>query len=294
LNLLDGETLWVFISGSDEDRFLDDILFGISCLQHRNIALDNIIIFVDQPSGMGFVSAHDFPAEINIYPTGELSLVLKDGKKEKITIIVTGHGNQNGICADSDIKPYELVSLVKKIKNLKYGLIVLGQCFAGTFNFLEVRTQNTRSKKTIAPEISIIGATDLHVSISSRVDISAISNLADFQCNQAWLANLFLFFFMYYVAFPDDTDGDGVTTVIDTYKAAGIGANQLLINTKQHTFLAMHDILFQHGGSQLGDGSIIQRLTQQAHNDYLEKSAIVLSAQTPWILHANFARRLTL
>ncbi len=294
MNLLDEKTLWVFISGSDEDRFLDDILFGIACLQHRNIPLGNIIIFVDQPSGMGFVSAHGFPTNINIYPTGEMLSVLSDGKKEKIVIIVTGHGNQNGICADNDIKPYGLISLVKEIKNLKCGLIVLGQCFAGTFNFLEVKTQDSRSKKNISPEISIIGATDLHVSISSRVDISAISNLAGFQCNQTWLANLFLFFFMYYVAYPDDTDGDGFTTVIDTYKAAGIGANQLLINTKQHTFLAMHDLLLQHGGSQPGDGSIIQRLTQKAHNDYLEKSAIVLSAQTPWILHANFARKLTL
>jgi hypothetical protein len=52
---------------------------------------------------MGFVSAHGFPADINIYPTGEMLSVLSNGEKEKIVIIVTGHGNQNGICADNDI-----------------------------------------------------------------------------------------------------------------------------------------------------------------------------------------------
>jgi hypothetical protein len=260
----------------------------------RNIEYDNILVFVDQPSGKEFVSAHGFPEAINIYQTCDVFPVLNSKAIEKIVIIVTGHGNQNGIAATVDIRPYELIRVIKSINKLKCGLIVLGQCYAGTFNYLEARSQDPITKKNVSPEICIVGATDLHVSISSLVNISTISPLNTFECNTEWLANLFLFWFMYYIAIPQDTDGDGMITVVDTYKAAGIGANELLIFSKQNAFLAMHDLLLQQGGTHPSSTPIVQRMTQEAHADYIAKSAIVLSSQTPWILHANFARQIKL
>ncbi len=293
MNLLDEDTLWIFISGSDEDRFLDDIYFSISCLGKRSVKHQNILIFVDQPSGMGFVAAHGFPKGVSIHPTNEIQQILGARNNKKLVAVVTGHGNQKGIQATPNISPHTLVNIVKSLQ-IESGLIVLGQCYAGTFNFLEARSLKKEEAKS-SIDICIIGATDLHVSISSLLCIPNSPDFVDLHPKNPWLANLFLFYFMFHVAFPNDTDGDGSISVIDTYKAAGIGANQHLISAKSQAFLEMHNILIQSDlGQNKGQQNLIGWLDQQAKQDYLANCEIVLTAQTPWILHANFARRLRL
>ncbi|AMA09387.1 hypothetical protein [Picosynechococcus sp. PCC 73109] len=293
MNLLNTETLWVLISGSDEERFLSDIQFAISCLEFRGIDHQNILAFIDEPSGMGVVNAYGFPPSISIFPTSNIGSELNTRVNTNLVVVVTGHGSQNGIAAINDISPYFLLTNIKQL-NVKSCLIVLGQCFAGTFNFLEARSSNQSIGNT-TPEICIIGATSLNVSISSLINFSGIVDFKHFQPQAPWLANLFLFYFMLHVAMPKDTDGDGEITVMDTYKAAGIGANRHLISAKSQAFLEMHKILIQSG---LGQGqkqqSLITQLDQQAQQDYLANCEIVLTAQTPWILHANFARQLKL
>jgi hypothetical protein len=294
MDLLDDRTTWTFLSGSDEDRFLDDISFGISCLIHRSISLQNILIFVDQPSGSGFVAAHGFPIDIAIHPTSEFANILQSKLPEKLVVVVTGHGTETGIHAENNIRPYDLINTIKSLQSLNCGLLVLGQCFAGTFNFMDARGKGGKQKNKKVPDICIVGATDLHVSISSTIDISSVSCLSNFNCTKFWLANLFLFYFMFYVAFPEDTDGDGLVTVVDTYKIAGIGANRQLITAKSSAFLEMYNILAESNINSSSNIPLAQQLEQKARDDYFSTSAIVLTSQNPWILHANLARQLIL
>lgn len=294
INLLDDRTTWTFLSGSDEDRFLDDIFFGISCLTHRGVSLQNILIFVDRPSGSGFVAAHGFPIDLAIYSTSEFANILQSKLNEKLVVVVTGHGTETGIHAEKNIRPYDLISTIKSLQNLNCGLLVLGQCFAGTFNFMDARGKGGKSKNQKTPDICIMGATDLHVSISSTIDISSVDCLSGFNCTKFWLANLFLFYFMFYIAFPEDTDGDGFITVVDTYKIAGIGANRQLITAKSSAFLEMYNILAEANINSSSNIPLAQQLEQKARDDYFSTSAIVLTSQNPWILHANLARQLLL
>jgi hypothetical protein len=292
LELVDADTTWVFLSGSDEDRFLDDISFGVECLKYRGFPESNILIFVDQPSGLNIFSKYSFPGNLDFYPTAKVDEILSDKKPQKLVIIVTGHGNQNGIHALPGIQAHSLLTLIKNLPNLKYCLLVLGQCYAGTFNFLEARSLNS-SGDVILPEVCIIGATDLHVSLSLSISISSIPNLDQFNCTKSWLANSFLFSFMWYVAIPTDTDGDGRFSVLDAYKSAGIITNQLMLQVKQNAFMEIYNTLLTSTVGEITN-SLSQQLAQKAKDDLIQAFEIILTNQNSWILHANLARKLEL
>jgi hypothetical protein len=298
LNLLDNQTLWAFVSGSDEDKYIGDIVFGLACLSHRQITSENIVIFIDKPRKSRYVD--ELFSGTEVYHTHEMLSVFREKSVKKVVVIVTGHGNEKGIQVLSteneptEIKPCQLIDIMKEIETLRYGLIVLGQCYAGTFNFLEGVNQTSQLNDYPSSEISIIGATDLHISMSATMNLSTDSNLDKFTCYSEWTANLFIFFFLYHTAFPEDTDGDGYTTVIDTYKIAGIKANKILIQSKQEAFLLMyrHSMILENKGNELKGFSMTQEIIEKAQEDYWESSALVLSSQNPWILNSDLARRL--
>jgi hypothetical protein len=293
LKLLESDTTWIFLSGSDEDRFLSDILFGIQCLLHRNLPEQNIFLFIDQPSGSNFISTYNFPVGINIYHTNQLSVELNSRNTEKLVIVVTGHGGLRGISASPDIQPCKLLELIKALPNLETALVVLGQCYAGTFNFLEVRSVDLGGK-VLAPEICFIGATDLASSLSVYVDVSSIPVFNQFLCPLQWTANFFLLYFMQQVADPIDYDGDGTFTVLDAYKAAGIGTNAQLLKLRQDVLRDFYQTLLTSTVSQLTQHPVAQQLAEKARQDLMGVSEIILTNQSPWILHANLARKLEL
>jgi hypothetical protein len=306
LNLLSEESLWVFLSGSNEVRFLMDISFGIECLRHRNIKPEQILVFIDS-EGVWSTQGYAFPTGIKIYPTSQLGKVLKDLVPLQLTLVVTGHGNVNGISAQRNIKPYELLSIVKGIDSLKCALVVLGQCYAGTFNYLDVRStavetsrdklkgnSTEKSDGKILPDICIIGATNLHFSISYFVNLSNVSKFRSFQCPKSWVANIFLMHFMTNVAFPDDIDGDGLYSVMDTYKSAGILSNQDLIEINRRNFTHLLNLHKDFSADRDDSRPLLQQLREKTIREYGEVLGIFLNQQNPWILHANFARNLLL
>ncbi|MEM6447442.1 MAG: hypothetical protein AAF704_12895 [Cyanobacteria bacterium P01_D01_bin.123] len=295
MNLLDNKTLWAFVSGSDEARFINDIHFGVCCLKHRQIQASNIICFVDSVGTSIFAMPSNFPSNIPIHATSEIASVIRSHSPEKVVFVVTGHGQAEGISAVPTISPSSLVNSVKGASNVQHSLFVLGQCYAGTFNYLQTRPLDPNGKPIHGPEFAFIGATDLQVSLSDIVDLSTIG-LQGFQCSPKWCANLFLFFFMLFIAFPKDIDGDGRICVIDSYKFAGVHSNESLINAKRHSLIKLSAIL-QKALSQSPSGqnkNITASLTQQSIQDLSQSSRVVLSQQKSWILNANFARRLTL
>jgi len=284
LELLDNDTIWVFLSGSDEERFISDIEFYIYCLLHREFPSNNILIFIDHPSGINFNSASNLIMGIETYSTIEIQQKLSDKDFKKIVILVTGHGNHNGIAAETDIKPHHLINTLKSINNLEYALIVLGQCFAGTFNFLEARSTDPSTKKVIPPEICIVGATNLTYSVSTPICVE--------ETEATWQANIFLFFFMSSVRDKIDLDGDSHTTVLDAYKLAGIHTTETLVVEKKQAFKNIFDNLVTSTVSQLQSTPVSQELAQKAKDDLLESSEIILLNQDYWILNANLARQL--
>lgn len=281
------------MSGSNEDRFLNDILFGMQCLLYRNLSGENILAFIDQPGGSPLISTYSFPPQIEIFPTTDLYQQLSSRNPEKLVFIVTGHGGSLGISASPDIQPCKLLDIVKGLPRLKASLIVLGQCFAGTFNYLEARVTNADGK-VIAPELCLIGATDLASSLSVSVDISGIPIINQLLCPQQWIANFFLLYFMQQVADPIDYDGDGFFTALDAFKAAGIGTNAELLGLRQRGIKDLYQTVWSSTVADLSQQPLAQKLAEKARQDFMSASAAFLTNQSPWILNANDARKLEL
>src|SRR5699024_2527800 len=100
---------------------------------------------------------------------------------------------------------YSLLHSIKSNNNAQNIVIYLGQCYAGIFNYLDVKG---------TPNTILIGATNLYPSISYQSpDIS-------------WQANLFLLNLFKWIKSPKDIDGDGKITVMDSFKYAGAETNR--------------------------------------------------------------------
>jgi hypothetical protein len=100
LNLLEPDTIWLFLSGSDEERFLDDISFGVECLVHRGVLASNVLLFVDQPTPLSIISSHHYLGGMEVFTTSEIVGKISQKSPAKLVVIVTGHGSEVGYPSD--------------------------------------------------------------------------------------------------------------------------------------------------------------------------------------------------
>ncbi len=174
---------------------------------------------------------------------------------------------------------------------LEKTLVVLGQCFAGIFNYLEAKKVDNLTGEPVFPEICFLGATNLERGVSSPVNISTGSLTKDFQCNKDWIANIFLFYFFQYIVNPLDIDGDSKFTVTDSYKYAGIQTNLHFMTTRvRNLFHVVQTITSKMIISS--DTSDTYEWEEQSIIDLEHTSTMALTNQNPWILNANFSRTL--
>jgi len=124
--------------------------------------------------------------------------------------------------------PNLFISSIRQIPGIERGLVILGQCFAGTFD-----TFNATAK----PELGVIGAAKLQLSFSSPVSFGSSKNTISNKTGKTpsnWAANVFLFHFFDWIRSPSDIDGDGKITFLDGFKYASAKANLDLGTAKNY------------------------------------------------------------
>ena len=219
-------TLWLFLLGSNngnvEERFAFDIAYGVHSLEKANVDSNNIRVLVDN-SGKQVINSVFSRTGIKSYPiieTAELPAVLREHQNHTdLVIFVTGHGSTDCIVAETPIKPYDMIQIIKSATNFRRAILYLGQCFAGIFNFLPVDRTKAEIDTNSGCEIIIIGAANLSPSVSSQTT-------EDFGTEKfPWGANIFLLGLFSWIQNPKDVDGDSKCTIMDSYKAAGSFAN---------------------------------------------------------------------
>jgi hypothetical protein len=247
MNLLGENTLWIFISGSDEERFIDDIRFGLDILQDKNISLENIKVFIDGEKNIiesSFANAELIP---KIFSIKSLENELRKKPYKNVILFTTGHGDENGLQGEQALPSFKLIEFVRSIPGLQSGLLVIGQCYAGVFHYMDAET---------TPKLCIIGSTGFEVSLSleSNSIVNTLKKIASTQGNEQvflphglkiknWKANIFLFFFFIWLHEPKDIDGNNELTVMDAYKFASIRTNMILCDQKcQTTFFIQESI----------------------------------------------------
>lgn len=294
MSLIGGNTKWVlFLSakGDAEWRHIMDLAFGVLCLERAGVNISDISIYVD---GADRVSIENFIGNGTKSP-----FVVKESKEffidqstnthENLVMFVTGHGGPEGIDAAQPITPYGLLNSLKGSPNLKHAVVYLGQCYAGTFNYIGAGSK-TKQDGVVDPEVIFIGATNLHESLSSSTSEFFVSGPV------SWHANLFLLFAFKWFSNPIDLDGDGKHTIMDSYKYAGVFSNAVNKNGKANGLAHSIDLqskwLAARNAHNANPSAQAKVVLDAAYTQYATQLELLYVHQECWILNAIPAQRI--
>lgn len=236
MSLLAEQTNWIlFLGAQDEpaERHILDVVFGIYCLEGRGIDPRTISVFVDGTDRQRIQNLIALGSNFNydVKHTKDVTSHLSANKYENVVMFVTGHGGAEGIDAPVPIKPFALFQSFREAPNLKKAVIYLGQCYAGTFNYMNVRAEYDEEEKLLVPPLIVVGATSLFTSISTPTQEMFLT------APKPWQANLFLLHLFKWIRNPTDVDGDGRLTVMDSFKYAGLMTNDSYKTVKSNLFV---------------------------------------------------------
>ncbi|WP_218918491.1 hypothetical protein [Pseudomonas alkylphenolica] len=260
-----------------------DLAFGLMCIEQAGVDPKDIFIYVDGKDRV-LVSQLLALGTANSYKIGSSSDFFADisgNGYENLVLFVTGHGSIEGIDAAVPITPYALLKAIKSSPELKSAIAYLGQCHAGIFNYIGA---GRSGRNPSDPDVILIGATNLHESLSS-------STTEDFLGQQiTWVANLFLLSVFKWLTAGVDVDGDGKLTVIDSYKYAGVTSNSVNKNIKIGSFVRSID-LHQRWKDAQSDHSTnpspAKKLALQAlEEQYVSELGVRYTHQECWILNS--------
>jgi hypothetical protein len=308
-NVGSADSCWLFISASNERRHLEDVIFGADVLRRRGVPSDRIAIFTDYPAPHTVLSAFNLN---NVHGVDDLATVaLGLPPSTSCFVVVTGHGNHDGIGQQTvALRPVPVLDAARSVPGIQFGVVVLGQCYAGVFNYLQARGD--------CPLVLLAG-TGFNTSLSSGVKLSGpIVPAAGSSPLSGWAANLFLYYFFLWLESPNDLDGDGQTTLIDAHKFAGTRSSSHAIGGKsqafvsatlksntlpqlEHAFTQARSALQSvpptasaqarvQAQSTLTAAVLALRSRQQEISGHL---GVVYSLQDAWVLHADLARDIT-
>jgi hypothetical protein len=225
MNFRQSRTRWLLVSPApveSEERHVWDLAFGLLCLENAGIQTADIELFVDGPAAnYNHILPHATPNAYTLQDTSSLDARISAATgHENLVLIFTGHGSADGVAARHVIKPFPLAERVKNAPGLKFGVIVLGQCYAGIFNHINAKPKLGPDKKPLEAELVLIGATNLCESLSIPINETFLNGH-----RQSWKANIFLAMIFNWLRNPIDVDGDTKNTVMDAFKFAGARSN---------------------------------------------------------------------
>jgi hypothetical protein len=288
MSLINSNTKWVlFLSASNnpEDRHILDLAFGLYTLQNAGVAINNIYIYIDGKNRpwINSLMANGSSSAFTVRETKDFFLEQKSNTHENLVMFVTGHGNIDGIDATPPIKPYDLLRSIKSSPNLKQAIIYLGQCYAGIFNYIAAG-RNPSTPGANDPEVILIGATNLHESLSSSTQEQFAGGAL------SWFANLYLLHVFRWIRNPFDVDGDGKFTIADSYKYAGVNSNGANKGIKAQAFvnsIGYHEKWLAAEKAHTAAPTAQNKLTFDAiQSQYVSELGILYNHQECWILNS--------
>lgn len=193
-------------SGHLEDRFLYDVNYGIETLKNQGVADKDIIVITDTAKN-ALVAKCANMANVDFFTSSMIESVIENAECDNLFVVSSCHGSINGIDSALPIKPFPFNQAIKNNKYTKNVLVFLGQCYAGIFNFIDVRDERKN--------IVYIGATDIDASLSCMLT------------GCGWVANISVFALFKWLESPSDVDGDGVYSITDLYKYVSFFTNSI-------------------------------------------------------------------
>lgn len=258
-------------SGKVEDRFLYDAELFVKIIQSKGVNPSDIIIATDAKESIVLAKC---PAMLGVTFITSLQLLstINTIDDDNLIILTDCHGSIRGIDAQSPIMPHPLTEAIKTNPSLKNIIVFFGQCYAGIYNWVDLRKDNTN--------IVYLGATGFDSSLSYGV--SGIP----------WSANISLVAFGQWLLQPIDIDGDGQFTVMDLYKYIACFTNSVTDEIEKKQTADLVDAKVELKLSMRDQGNSTDTMMQ------LEKEAIdvlgnyIVPHQNPWLLNAFSAQNI--
>lgn len=296
MSLISERTKWVLFLSSPhpnpEFRHVIDLVFGFLCLEKAGVNHQDIFIYIDgnpQVISQYFVIGTSSPLQIK--NSDEFFTDASQNDYSQMVMFVTGHGSPHGIDAAVPINPNKLITTIKSMPQLSDAVVYLGQCYAGLFNYVKAG----RPYGTTEPDVILIGATNLHESLSHSTSEKFMTQ------EVTWPANLFLLHVFKWISSPVDVDGDGKVTIMDSFKYAGVHSNMHNKQFKTGGFMGMLNLheqcksLFSLCQSQKDDQALNMNnmvTFEAAMTQYQDCLSAHYVHQESWILNSIPAQKI--
>ncbi|MGZ3775301.1 MAG: hypothetical protein ACXVCN_16360 [Bdellovibrio sp.] len=285
---------WLFLTCSFEKRHVEDIVLGVDCLRTVGVPDGDIHIFSDQPEKQVILGLYNIIQ--NVHDLQNFRSVLSSlSGYEFVVLVIGGHGTKEGLEGTNfKIASQELVDCLRTIPEIKAGAVIVGQCYAGLFNYLNVGD--------IDPQFVIMGSTNLNPSLSDKADLDKpIKSITGQHDLQSWAANIFLLNFFIWIKKPVDVDGDRKKSLLDAYKFAGTHSNEQLRVAKGQLHYSVEVLKSQqmerlmHAPSPQMPMLYLKHMVEvsAAQRSIQQQLDMLYLNQEPWILHSQFARDFT-
>lgn len=295
MSLRSQQTRWVMFlpatKPTDLHRHVMDLVYGVYCLEQAGVNPQQIHIYIDgcgQDTDSSFSDASTYKYQSK--PTADFFSDLAQNTDDNLVMFVSGHGGLFGLDANPPISPSTIISALKATPNLNMAVLYLGQCFAGTFNYV-----NAGKEKGENLEIILAGATNLQESLSRSTSQQFLHQ------RLPWLANVFLLNVFSWFLNPKDIDGDGKMTIMDSYKFAGILTNIINKQGKNGKFVEIMDMLQEYRDARdlaaIDTGNPLVNMTNKVNSDAKYRQCIDQLElhhvhQECWILNSRPAQKL--
>lgn len=241
IDLRQDKTIWVFFLATSknepEDRHVRDVGFGIHCLEKVRVPHQDIFLFIESinEENTKQILKEFSPFNYTINRISDFVKILTLHKIYKQCVMfVLGHGSYLGLDASPVISPSMLITQIKVNTHLQNVVVYLGQCYAGIFNYMNVRSLS-KSETENTPEIIVIGATNLYTSIALSITENINGNRV------VWVSNIFLHYIFIWFRNLVDIDGDSKFTIADSFKFAGLATNEVSKGFRIERFTSVLD-----------------------------------------------------
>ena len=281
------KTTWIFLLASQHEpeiRYIYDVKFGIETLIRSGIKPNdiNIVLDINTEDNIKVIQKIENFSSKTIYKSSKLKELFEKNSYDNIVLFVNGHGNYRGLDSNPRITPYDLLDSLQNANNLKKGIVFLGQCFAGIFNYMPVMKREKNGKQL--PPLVVVGSADLNLSISS-------TRVIEEKINEPYHANIFLYYLFKWIEKPEDIDGDGICSLMDAYKYVSYYVIEFCRHQKVTNLLnrmAYKNIIYE-GIKKLESKKISENekklITSQIMS--LKRQLLLYDhPQEPWILNA--------
>ena len=214
---------WALLASTSEQRHIHDLAYIAHRLILCGVPPEQIAFFSDFGALRQEVDSFQFQAS-KTYPIKHFirsSEWFSDASF--LGVAVSGHGSGAGLAHNHErveLRSHEFYKAIRDSGAMS-SLVVLGQCYAGIFNFSDVGY-------TPPPQIVVVGATGFHQSLSiDGLKLSLPIPRATDPLS-SWNMNYFLVSFFDALHLKKDVDGDGVATVSDLFRYAASNTNDML------------------------------------------------------------------